>query len=208
MAKQKRTVYEYKGVEPRGSHGYLVPELDRIISGLEWPKGAPALDFGCGNGILTHWLSSKGFKPVGVDLSRSGVAVAREAYPDVRFSNDLSVDNISRLGPFDLAICVEVLAHCCEPSIEVEKIFKALKPGGTLLLVTPYYGYLKNLVLAITGQLDHHLTALDAGGYVRFFSQATIAQLLEQAGFGSVAVSRFGRIAPLAKVMIVTARKP
>jgi 2-polyprenyl-6-hydroxyphenyl methylase/3-demethylubiquinone-9 3-methyltransferase len=182
--------------------------LDTIIAGRQWPDRARVLDFGCGNGILTSWLASKGFNAVGVDLSASGVEIAKEAYPSIRFSTDVSAENIARMGPFELAVCIEVIAHCYDPSTEMKKIFDNLKPGGMLIMATPYHGYLKNLVIAVTGRLDHHLTTLSPEGHVHFFSIATIREFLRKIGFEEIAVYRVGRISVIAKSMIVTAFKP
>jgi len=201
-------VYEWHGVRPPYSHSYLLPKLKPIIAARDWPEGASALDFGCGNGSLTNWLSGEGFRAVGVDLSKSGIEVAKRAYPALFFSTDTSAENIARSGPYDLALCIEVIAHCFEPDVEIKKVFDSLKPGGMLILATPYYGYLKNLALAITGRLAEHRSVASSAAYVNLFTIASIGRLLREAGFADIAVARVGRIAPLAKAMLVTARKP
>lgn len=201
-------VYQWDGLRPPQSHSYLFPRLKAIVAARDWPKRASALDFGCGNGFLTNWLSGEGFRAVGFDLSKSGIEVASRAYPAISFSTDTSAENIARSGPYDLALCIEVIAHCFEPDAEAKKIFDNLKPGGMLILATPYYGYLKNLVLAITGGLTQHRSVASSATYVSLFTIANISQLLRDAGFTDVEVARVGRIPPLAKVMLVTARKP
>lgn len=201
-------VYEWYGIRPPQSHSYLFPRLKSIVAGLDWPKGASVLDFGCGNGSLTNWLSGEGFRAVGVDLSTSGIAVASKAYPAISFSTDTSAENIARSGPYDLALCIEVIAHCFEPEAELKKIFDNLKPGGMLILATPYYGYLKNLALALTGKLSEHRSVASSATYVSLFTVATMRQLLVATGFTDIEAARIGRIPPLAKVMLVTARKP
>ncbi|PYC64779.1 SAM-dependent methyltransferase [Streptomyces tateyamensis] len=45
----------------------------------------PVLDAGCGPGKVTAYLAERGLDAVGVDLSPEMVAVARAAYPGVRF---------------------------------------------------------------------------------------------------------------------------
>jgi len=207
MSSQGR-IYQYKSKVSPYSHGYLLPKLETIIAGRKWPDRAHVLDFGCGNGSLTNWLVSKGFNAVGVDLSASGVEIAKKAYSSIRFSTDASAENIARMGPFELAVCIEVIAHCYDPSTEMKKIFDNLRPGGMLILATPYHGYLKNLVVAVTGRVDRHLTTLSPEGHVHFFSIATITEFLRKIGFEEIAVYRAGRIPPIAKSMIVTALKP
>ena len=201
-------VYEWHDIKSPHSHSYLLPKLESLFASRNWPVGARALDFGCGNGSLTNWLNNKGIKAIGVDLSTSGIAVAKKAYPSITFSTDVSAENIARLGPFDLALCIEVIAHCFYPSAEMKKIYDNLKPGGMLILVTPYYGYLKNLALAVTGKLSEHRSVVSSARYVNLFTISSIKELLLQNGFADVSVERVGRIAPLAKAMLVVAHKP
>ena len=200
--------YAYDDPRPAHSHAYLRSHIARAIDAGTWSVPARALDYGCGNGSLTGWLAGKGFAAVGVDISESGIEVARKAFPAAVFSTDVSAENLARLGPFDLVLCSEVIAHCYVPSAELKKIFDCLRPGGRLVLTTPYHGYLKNLVLAVTGRLEGHLDTLWSGSYVHFFTVASITRLLAQAGFADIAVVRAGRVRYLAKSMVVTCTKP
>ena len=76
------------------------------------------------------------------------------------------------------------------------------------IISTPYHGYLKNLMLALSGRLDAHFTALWDGGHIKFWSERTMRILLEGAGFEKIVFRGAGRIPLLAKSMIVTAMKP
>jgi 2-polyprenyl-3-methyl-5-hydroxy-6-metoxy-1,4-benzoquinol methylase len=200
--------YEYYNSDLSHTHAYLSPSIGAIISSRTWPKAARALDFGCGNGSLASWLSGKGFDAVGVDISESGISIAKRTYSSIPFSTDTSKENLAKLGPFDLVLCVEVIAHCYDPFAEMEKLWESLRPGGVLILSTPYHGYLKNLALAVTGHMDRHFSTLWSGSCVRFFSIKTISELLFSAKFRKIQVVRVGRIPPLAKSMVVSALKP
>jgi 2-polyprenyl-3-methyl-5-hydroxy-6-metoxy-1,4-benzoquinol methylase len=200
--------YAYVNTDLSHTHAYLSPSIETIISRRTWPKAARVLDFGCGNGSLTNWLSHKGFDAVGVDISESGIAHAKRSFSSIPFSADASKENLAKLGPFDLVLCVEVIAHCYDPFSEMEKLWESLRPGGVLILSTPYHGYLKNLALAITGRMDRHFSTLWSGRSVQFFSIKTITELLRSAEFREIRVVRVGRIPPLAKSMVVSAMKP
>src|SRR5205823_87599 len=58
-----------------------------------------------------------------------------------------------------------------------------LRPGGHLIISTPYHGYLKNLLLALTDKWDAHLNPFWDGGHIKFWSRKTLSQLLNEAGF-------------------------
>ena len=82
-----------------------------------------------------------------------------------------------------------------------------LKPGGYLLVTTPYHGYLKNLALSVFGKWDKHHTALWHGGHIKFWSQATLTQLLSENGFRVDNFFGVGRLPYLWKSMVLVARK-
>ena len=205
---ERGQVYDWSSTQPSQSHAYVRPALDALLSSRTWPARSRVLDFGCGNGGTAHWLTDRGFDVVGLDVSETGIAVAMKAFPGSKFSTDLSAENVKRLGPFDLALCIEVIAHCHEPARELAKIFDALKPGGTLILATPYYGYLKILLLALADRLKERQSLSAYATYVSLFTPDTIGRLLREVGFEDVQIAHIGRIPTLAKDMIVNARKP
>lgn len=200
--------YEYSNAGLSHTHAYLSLALAAAIAGQKLPRPSRALDFGCGNGSLTHWLSQQGFDAVGVDISESGISIARNTYPSIQFSTDTSKENLNRLGPFDLVLSVEVIAHCYHPFEEMEKLRDSMRPGGSLILSTPYHGYLKNLGLALSGKAENHFCNLWAGNSVHFFSVKTITDLLSHTGFRQIRIARAGRVPALAKSMVVSAVKP
>lgn len=83
-----------------------------------------------------------------------------------------------------------------------------VRPGGGVVVSTPYHGYFKNVALAASGQMDKHFTALWDGGHIKFFSIDTLTRLPTGAGFVDLRFERAGRIPALAKSMICCARKP
>lgn len=200
-------VYEYRDAAHSHSHAYLLPRLQALIA-RSCPPAGRALDYGCGNGSITRWLDGLGYQAVGVDPSPTGIEVARSVPSGATFSNDVSLAHLQADGPFDLALCIEVIAHCFDPAAELRKLFTVLAPGGTLLLSTPFHGYWKYLALALGGKMEHHLDTLWAGACVHFFTERSIRQLVEGVGFQVASIERCGRLAPIARSMIVLCTKP
>jgi hypothetical protein len=71
-------------------------------------------------------------------------------------------------------------------------------------LLPPYHGYLKNLALSISGQMDKHFTVLRDGGHIKFRSKKTLFCVLEEQGFTSIQFVGCGRIPWLWKSMMVS----
>jgi len=85
----------------------------------------------------------------------------------------------------------------------VEFATAVLKPEGSLLLSTPYHGYLKNLVLSIVNKWDFHFTALWDHGHIKFWSKRTLTLLLESHGYGFKSFVGVGRAPFLWKTMFL-----
>ena len=177
----------------------LVKKLDAVKS---------ICDLGCGNGHIAGRLASLGYEVTGIDASRSGIRIAQQTYPQVKFVEALINRELTGFQTFDLVISSDVIEHLYRPSDLLEAAFSLLKPGGQLLLGTPYHGYLKNLALALTGRMDSHFSSLHDGGHIKFFSVKTLSQLLTTNSFEDLSFTYYGRAPWLWKNMICHARKP
>lgn len=166
-------------------------------------------DLGCGNGYISGRLASMGYKVMGIDASASGIEIAARTHPTVRFAHAVIDSELgSAIGSkFDLVISSDVIEHLYRPASLLAAARSLLKPSGTLIVGTPYHGYLKNLVLALTGKMDAHFSVLHDGGHIKFFSVKTLSDLVSNSGFTDLRFTFYGRAPMLWKNMICVARK-
>jgi 2-polyprenyl-3-methyl-5-hydroxy-6-metoxy-1,4-benzoquinol methylase len=205
-----KSEYLYRGSAASCAHAYLLAPVKELVQRLG-NKGR-VLDLGCGNGSLSHELSKLGFEVHGVDQSDSGIQIAREAFPQVRFSlgdveEELSPDPF-QAESFDVVVSTEVVEHLYRPRRLIQNAFRLLKPSGHFIVSTPYHGWLKNLALALSGKMDNHFTALWDGGHIKFWSRKTLSGLLTENGFTDLRFVGTGRVPYIWKSMILIARKP
>lgn len=187
-------------------HNYLLSPLLDFISqqnstSIEKIK---VLDLGCGNGSLSQKIAKKGYEVVGVEDSASGILFARQSVPECCFIQ-ASIYNLPYAelkSSFDVVVAVEVIEHLLYPRELLRAAKKCLKPSGKLILTTPYNGYWKNLAIALLGKMDHHYSVLWDGGHVKFFSVATLTQLLVEEGFTQISFKFAGRTPYLWKSML------
>jgi 2-polyprenyl-6-hydroxyphenyl methylase/3-demethylubiquinone-9 3-methyltransferase len=204
------TAYEkYDDAEVNGSHGYLVPAvLDVLEAAARDGASRRLLDLGCGNGSATAFLAEKDFAVVGVDPSEQGIAIAQSRHPDLTFVQASCYEDLSaRFGRFPFVVSMEVIEHLYWPRLLLKSAYDLLEPGGRLVLTTPYHGYLKNLALALTGQMDRHFDVTTDDGHIKFFSEQTLRELVQEAGFRSAEFRFVGRIPAFAKSMLLIATR-
>jgi len=189
------------------AHGYI---LRPVLQMLEQFGAERVLDLGCGNGSLSNELARSGMQVTGVDFSDSGIARARANYPKVRFEQqDLCLPlDASYHQQFDAVISTEVIEHLLLPRKLMQNARAALKPGGLFIVTTPFHGYWKNLLLALTNGFDAHWHPLRDHGHIKFFSRDTLTTLFTESGFASLEFRTAGRIPLIAKSMIVGGLSP
>lgn len=151
-------------------------------------------DLGCGNGYLAGQLGTRGYKVLGIDASATYIKFARERHggPLVQFEqalidHDLASRLLSTTAPFGLVVSSDVIEHLYNPLAFLEAAHMMLRPGGTEVIGTPYHGYLKNLAISLTGKSDAHHGVHWHGGHIKFFSPASLRNMLLAAGFSEPA---------------------
>jgi cyclopropane fatty-acyl-phospholipid synthase-like methyltransferase len=201
--------YGYKSATPSHTFGYLLPAVSAMLPS---PSTHPrVLDVGCGNGYWCGWLASRGYTPVGIDASETGVDIARREYPAVRFEAcEIAENLLEHLGeqPFDAVVSLEVVEHMYFPRTWARACWCCLRPGGVLVCSTPYHGYVKNLLISLGAQWDWHHNPLWDGGHIKFWSRATLGKLLGETGFRNIRFRGAGRAPLVWKSLVASAERP
>ncbi len=201
--------YDYYDTELSCSSYYILPAIQKLLRDL--PPEAVIVDLGCGNGSLLAQLRGHGWELHGIEMSQSGLEQASKNFPDIHFSHaDLTTDLASHplTARCDAVISTEVVEHVFFPRIYAKNCHRFLKPGGRLIISTPYHGYCKNVMLAVMNKMDGHYSALWDYGHIKFWSQKTLTLLLEETGFAVTQFLGVGRVPLLWKSMILMARRP
>lgn len=186
--------YGYESAKPAHTAVYLLPPIRDLLGSIG--PGTRILDVGCGNGYICGQLLENGCTVVGIDLSEQGISIARQTYPKGRFevlAADRDVLANLHEQPFDIVLSTEVVEHLYDPKSYIAGCHAALKPGGRMIVSTPYHGYLKNLALSVFNKWDWHLKPLWDGGHIKFWSRETLGQLMTEAGLTNIQFRGAGR---------------
>ncbi len=194
---------------PDESHGTesLVPDRKALLHAAlgDLSQGAAVLDAGCGRGTFTAFLHERGFQMIGSDISRAALTFARQQYPQVPFAVASMEEPLPfRDEHFAAVWCTEVLEHLFDVRTTLAELHRILRPGGKLVLTTPYHGFIKNLAIVLLS-FDRHYDP--CGEHIRFFSRHSLQRCLEQSGFVVEHWAGVGRYWPVWMSQFVVARK-
>lgn len=105
--------------------------LDFISSNAHEIKGR-ILDVGCGEKPYANLFAATEY--IGIDIEQSG-------HDHTRSDIDVFYDGLNipfEDNSFDSIVCFEVLEHVFEPEKIIQEMYRVLKPGGKLMLTTPF----------------------------------------------------------------------
>ncbi len=106
------------------------------------PKLGRAIELGCGTGPLLRLICKKDFNGLGIDVSKTAVAMAKEQSKglDVKFKRaDICRIDTGKIGKFDLAIdghCLHCILRLEDRKKFLKNSFKLLKKRGVFIVFT------------------------------------------------------------------------
>jgi len=132
-------------------------------------------DFACGTGYGSVMLSEKARKVTGADINAGVIKAIQKRYRSNKKVQFINADllSISFNSEFDYIISFETIEHFTEENISrlLPAFSRALKPGGKIILSTPYMQEKSEAAL----KLGHHLTF--------YIDEKVITNWLSAAGF-------------------------
>lgn len=132
------------------------------------PGHLRTLDVGSGSGAFSIYATKMGNYTIGINSNEEEIKIAKErakilGLNNVEFINiDLKSFGkyIKNIGNFDQIICFELIEHLKDDKKIISDLSQVLKPGGKLILTTPFKKH-KPL-------LGERLSKYEDGGHVRW----------------------------------------
>lgn len=132
------------------------------------------LDFGCGDGSFMSRLQRVGWQVSGIEQDPKAAASLRARLGfDVRPSLD---DFEARAGEFDVITASHVVEHLADPVATLRALRRFLKPGGSLIIVTPNANSLGSRVFG------RFWRGLEPPRHFNVFTPKSLRYALERAG--------------------------
>lgn len=181
--------YQY-GQKPVGIFSSLLPFLLYLLPGRSelvdynvayqsFVPGGRILEIGCGSGEMLRYLDRLGWVVEGIDVDPKAVAVARNSGLKVYCGDPLMLSIAG--GSYDVVTMGHVIEHVYDPRKLLVECLRLLKPGGTLVIVTPNA---QGLGHKLMGRNWLHL---DPPRHLHLFNSLTLARLCRDAGFNILA---------------------
>lgn len=121
------------------------PHTMRYLELLDVRPGWRCLEVGAGTGTITRWLTdrvSPGGSVVATDLDTRFLAALDHPAVEIR-AHDITADDLEE-SAFDLVYARMVLMHLPEADTHLEKMLRAVAPGGWLLVQDVDLAYLES----------------------------------------------------------------
>lgn len=140
------------------------------------------LDAGSGPGVFTFALARRfpGAEVAGIDLQPEAITACRHIAKKSGISNvgfrNTSIENIQDRDLYDLIVCIDILEHISNDTVALERLHRACRGGGTLVLHVPSL-YRRYPVCKVCKNFD-------VEGHVRpGYTMTEIEQKVQNAGF-------------------------
>lgn len=154
----------------RAEHDRLHQQiLSQIPGDAEW-----ILDAGCGGGWLAGALSKSGKKVISMDISDINPIKAIKNVPSPNhFGLVADVYELPLLdGSIDCIVAAEIIEHVSDPKRFLAALAKALKPGGKLIVTTPYNERIQASLCIHCNRLTPH------NAHLHSFTESSITRCL------------------------------
>lgn len=152
--------------------------INEFLSFLK--KGQKILDVGSGHGINAHYMHSRGYDVIGIDLSKEMTEYAKTKYPQIEFRlGDMTKLPFSA-NTFDGILASYSLIHLTKAAIPsvMAALAKILKSGGII--------YLSIQSGKSTQGFFSHPTIPSDQVFLNIFAKEEIKELLDEHGFATV----------------------
>jgi SAM-dependent methyltransferase len=141
---------------------------DALLGAIGPLADRSVLDIGCGTGQILAELESVGMLGCGIDMHLSGLRVARERVRGLVIWS--AVPPVPFEGEFDSVLLCDVIEHVADDRELLSEGYKALKPGGVIIVTVPAHP-------SLWTPID------DLSRHKRRYTHRGLARVMQDAGF-------------------------
>jgi SAM-dependent methyltransferase len=143
-------------------HAEQMEVIDRLLPDLE---GKRVLDIGCGTGRMTRYAVDRGAIAKGIDFAAATIEIAKRTSDGVNPTYGVqSIFDLDDVAQYDVLLAWGVLTVAAKNAPELRdalaRLHRALRPGGTILLLEPVHrGFLHRVLDMGIPEFTGHMTS-------------------------------------------------
>ena len=144
-----------------------------------FPQARSLLEIGCGTGFVLMGLRAAfpSLKLVGSEVLSEGLQFAARRVPDAELVQ-MDATRIPYADEFDVVGAFDMLEHIEEDEAVLKQMFRAVKPGGGVIVTVPQHKFLWSRVDELSG-------------HVRRYTRRQLRDKVEAAGFQIERITSF-----------------
>jgi SAM-dependent methyltransferase len=139
------------------------------------------LEIGCGRGTTARLIQERfGCRVTGIERHPDVAADAARHLARVIVGD---VESASIDGTYDVILASELIEHVSDPELVLEKLRKALRPAGRIVLSVPNVGHYSVVEDLLAGRWDYVPAGLLCYTHLRFFTRTSLTEWASRLGF-------------------------
>ncbi len=164
----------------KSSHSYILKSIR---------PNTTVLEFGAANGIMTKYMEEElNCKVYIVEIDEEdGKEASKYAFKSLIGKDKGNIENYIwakefKNIKFDHIIFADILEHLYWPSTVLKESAKLLGDDSSILISIPNVGHNAILIDLVNGKFDYRETGLLDKTHIRFFTQSSLQQMIDEAG--------------------------
>lgn len=162
------------GHDERRVHEYIISKVPRNTKSI--------LDVGSGSAWIAEHFAKNNVEVISLDIAVQNLIKAKNKIPS---GNHKQVSSDSLKLPFkndsiETVIASEIIEHIINPAEFVKELFRVVKPGGTLVITTPYKEIIRYCLCIHCNQktpLHGHLHSFDEHKLLNLYKDDSIKKI-------------------------------
>lgn len=126
--------------ERKGATAHDERRVHEYIRSVFDKKTNTILDVGCGSAWVAQTFLPENKNVISFDIALTNVQKARNIFPDKKHFG-IAGDSFFlpiKSNSIDCVIASEIIEHVIDPKSFARELFRVVKPGGSLIITTPY----------------------------------------------------------------------
>lgn len=184
-ASQDPAAIEAHGRAKRPVYAGALNEIEALGKGPNDGRARTLLDVGCGTGHFLEAARRRGFEVAGIEPAPASAKYAVEQFHVPVYETDVFTIDLPA-ERYDVITAWDVIEHVSDPRRFLQRISRWLKPRGILALRFPSAPWQKIKGVILHQILNSSWPSFGATMHLYFFSETTIAGMMQTAGMDMV----------------------